>query len=308
MIRRAAKMQIEDETLHCVAFLGVDTEAGFFACGTCFFVQVIEKDMAFVYAITASHVIGSAHGETISVRVQRTSGAPRTFRTLNSDWMTHPDSTVDICLYPVDLVKWDTDDDLHIVALTWPSMAMTIAEAEQCGFGIGSDIFIPNVFTAALGEKQNLPVVRFGHVAAMAIEPIRFASPKRPAYLIETRSLGGMSGSPVIFHTDPARKGRRKPFKREADTGLLITPYFLVGILKGNWSGSYIDDFVGTDNMHSDAEFNSGLSVVLPVIDILEAIYQPRLCEQRRETVEAIRKSTGFKMLSETVLIRGISR
>jgi len=290
-------MHIEDHFLHCVAFLGVDTEAGFSAYGTCFFMQVIEDDMAFVYAITASHVIANASGDAISVRVQRRSGSPRSFRTLKSDWIEHPDKTVDISVYPVDWTKLDADDDLYVVALTAPSITMREKDAERYGFGIGSDLFIPSAFTAALGEKQNIPVVRFGHVAAMAIEPIRLASPKRPAYLIETRSLGGMSGSPIMFHIDPARKGRRQPFKREADTGLLIAPYFLVGILKGTWSSQYVDDFIRTENIDSDAEFNSGLSVALPAIDILEAIYQPCLCEQRRETVEAIRKSTGFKTL-----------
>jgi hypothetical protein len=92
-----------------------------------------------------------------------------------------------------------------------------------------------------------------------------------------------------MFHTEPARKGRRKPFKPEADTGLQITPYFLVGILKGSWSGQYMEDFITHENIKTDTEFNSGLSVALPAVDILEVLYQTILTVERRKILALAR-------------------
>jgi hypothetical protein len=99
------------------------------------------------------------------------------------------------------LAGWEKDGDLDIIALDAPRMFLDQVREDHFGFGIGSDIFIPSAFVSMAGEKQNIPIVRFGHVAAVALEPTD-GSPRKPAFLIETRSLGGMSGSPVMFHTD----------------------------------------------------------------------------------------------------------
>ena len=129
----------------------------------------------------------------------------------------------------------------------------------------------------------------------MALEPVIMASPKRSAFLVETRSLGGMSGSPVMFHTDPARAGRREPLQTDPTTGLLIGPYFLVGILLGGWSGQYTADFLTRNGVGTDVEFNSGISVVIPSSSIMEVINQEALRNTRNETISEIRKTSGYR-------------
>jgi hypothetical protein len=225
IIQREADMHIDGQFINCVSFIGKQTEVGFYAEGTCFFLQVVEEEhMLFTYAVTASHIIRNLTGDVISIRVQRRPDLPpKIFNTSKSEWHNHPDPDIDICAYTIDWRIWNTDNDLNILALT-QGVILTPEKQKLLGFGVGSDVFIPSAFVAALGERQNIPVVRFGHVAAMALEPIAVASPKRPAFLIETRSLGGMSGSPVMFHTDPARSGQRETLQTD-DAGFLITPY-----------------------------------------------------------------------------------
>ena len=106
---------------------------------------------------------------------------------------------------------------------------------------------------------------------------------KNPAFLIETRSLGGMSGSPVMFHTEPTRRYRREPLwtePAEPATGLRIASYFLVGMLLGGWYGQNAADFAETEGRilnPTDGDFNTGIAVVLPHTQIVRVIDQDEL-------------------------------
>jgi hypothetical protein len=302
MIQREAKMQIDDQFIHCAGFIGYQTERGFKADATCFFMSVIEDNHTFAYAITAGHAIKNLKAETVPIRVQRKPGlSPRVIPTNRFDWIYHPtdDQFVDVALYEIDWRAWDSDNDLDIVTLTAPNIIMTREQEEHFGFGLGSEVFIPSGFAGMVGEKRNIPVVRFGHVAAMALEPTA-GSPRSPAFLIEMHSLGGMSGSPIMFHTDPSRRSRRQPLSTDQDSGLRIAPYFLIGMLLGAWSGKYITDFIATDDTipPTDVEFNSGISVALPISQIIEVLNQPILVNRRRDTVNQIRLESGYRPLS----------
>jgi hypothetical protein len=136
------------------------------------------------------HVIENFKIRQISVRVQRKPPLPpKPIETYSADWINHPDKNSDICAYPIDWQAWEKDGDLDIIALDAPRMFLDQVREDHFGFGIGNDIFIPSAFVSMAGEKQNIPIVRFGHVAAMTLEPTD-GSPRKPAFLIETRSLG----------------------------------------------------------------------------------------------------------------------
>ncbi len=64
-------------------------------------------------------------------------------------------------------------------------------------------VFFVGLFAQDYGRQQNLPVARFGQISRMPIEPVTFKYPggvttKALAYLVECRSWGGHSGSPVL--------------------------------------------------------------------------------------------------------------
>src|ERR1700730_18017548 len=105
-------MQIDDQFIHCVGFVGVETVRGFRPDGTCFFLNLYDDEHTFTYAATAGHVIRNFSSDVISIRVQRKSGlAPRIFDTKRDEWIFHHDPNVDICVYTVNWRNWEADGD-----------------------------------------------------------------------------------------------------------------------------------------------------------------------------------------------------
>jgi hypothetical protein len=74
------------------------------------------------------------------------------------------------------------------------------------GVEVGDELFSPGLFVQSSGERRNLPVVRFGHIARMPGEElVTLETESRGpidirAYLAETHSWGGYSGSPVFWN------------------------------------------------------------------------------------------------------------
>jgi hypothetical protein len=171
-------------------------------------------------------------------------------------------------------------------------------------------VFICGAFVGRVGYKKNIPVVRIANIAAMPEEPIDFASPRQPAYLIETRSLGGTSGSPVFLNLDPTRVRRRAKGYRvgmvkgdtiEATTHLIL-PYMLLGMIIFIHGGSYEQDFVVEDDsdVHplKDADFNAGIAVALPTQAILDLLNSGPAKEGRMREIENKRKQSGARPAS----------
>jgi|ERR1700730_7069528 len=61
---------------------------------------------------------------------------------------------------------------------------------------------------------------------------------------------------------------------------------------------AYLNDFVPTDldrKPLADADINSGISVVLPVVEILNFLYLPKLVAERASAIEERRKVVGYR-------------
>ena len=85
---------------------------------------------------------------------------------------------------------------------------------EAKNLGVGDEVFIAGLFTRAIGQARNLPIIRMGTVAMMPDEKILFHKKMIDAYLIESRSIGGLSGSPVFIRetiSTPVAIDRFKP-------------------------------------------------------------------------------------------------
>ncbi len=300
VVERQSHMQIDDIILKCTAFVGVPTEQGFHAEGTAFFVSVTQRDLDFYYVVTCRHVIKNFRETAIWIRVNRKDKPPLVIESAKSEWVGHPESSVDISVWPFDLRRFDADDELDIGFIPRETDPHIRRISEHYGFSLGVSVFIVGAFTARIGERSNIPIVRFGNIAAMPSEPIPPYSRWKPAFLIETRSLGGTSGSPVFFHTAPERLpagSRRGVLNR--DTGEVPVPYILIGMIISNHAGSYVTDFAanGADDPGSDdrdrvlppgdSDFNAGISVALPVSHIFEALDHPGLQSARDATMEA---------------------
>src|SRR5258705_8778907 len=74
---------------------------------------------------------------------------------------------------------------------------------------------ITGLFLGHHGKSRNVPIVRFGTVSAMPGELLESTYTNKPhqSYVIESRSLGGLSGSPVflILESLAGMKSRELP-------------------------------------------------------------------------------------------------
>ena len=306
-----AAMQVDEGVLKCAVFLGVPTERGFCADGSGFFMFITEEDLDFTYVVTCRHVVRpfeprrstTPNPEKIWIRANtRKDHKPREIPTVRGDWICHQDKSLDICVYPFDVAKWDADDSLDIARLETHTIVLHENLEKHVALSLGDEVFIPGCFVGRVGELRNIPVVRVGNIAALPYEPVWGASPRHPAYLIETKSLGGISGSPVFLHLLPTR--HVPPRKLRAADGKEVNPALLIGIMQGLHSGNYHADFVGDDPeaiippVPADVDFNAGIGVTIPIKHILEMFNHPTLKEARLATIKAKKKDSGFREAS----------
>jgi hypothetical protein len=135
-------------------------------------------------------------------------------------------------------------------------------------------VFIAGLFIERLGESRNIPIVRIGNIAAIAGEPIKtpFAD-KVVVHLIESRSIGGLSGSPVFVHLGQIRKVGDRILFSTGGGGV----FYLFGLIHGHWDeGKTILKTILKENV------NMGIAMVVPMEKILEVLNQPTLVELRQ--------------------------
>jgi hypothetical protein len=167
-------------------------------------------------------------------------------------------------------------------------------EISESGVGAGDDVFIAGLFNRLRGQSRNLPLVRMGNVAmipdpgelvpGVKIGQNRVADVE--AYLIEARSLGGLSGSPVFVRTTVSQETMvttrdGPPKKTEC---LVLGPFFLLGLINSHWD---IDPLEKNDpdlrGGNKPQAVNLGIAVVIPAKKIKDTLYHPELVEARRK-------------------------
>lgn len=98
------------------------------------------------------------------------------------------------------------------------------------------------------------------------------------AYLIEARSIGGISGSPVFFATSPIKGG-----------SLILKgggkAFYLGGLIHGHYDSEMADNIQETKKEKSEKSINMGIAIVIPASKILETLNQEEL-KQRRIVAE----------------------
>jgi len=312
-----SQVQVADEIRKCSAFIGVQTQRGFSALGSGFLGIMGQDGFEFVYLVTAAHVVWPEHSSNrsnaeppqgaIDVRFNKQDGSPHIIKTKQSDWIFHSDRHVDLAALPLGFFDAPPPANFDTKIVNIRGMAVTPERIEKFGISLGDEIFIVGAFVGRVGERKNIPIIRVGNIAAMPEEPIAFGSPKKAAYLIETRSLGGISGSPVFVNLQPTRinqtpRAAKIPDPVDATRQQEVLPYALLGIVLGAHSGQYSDDFVSegdTDiKVPKDADFNAGISVVLPIQEALDFLESEKVMGQRTEDIEARRQQSGYRPTS----------
>jgi hypothetical protein len=272
----AINMRIKDDALKCVVFIGMEIVCGSAKtkqwCGTGFLVSRPSNKFttaSFVYLVTAKHVVAEIGKRDFIVRINTKDGKSADFHVHpNIKWFFHPkeDESSDVAVYPlwIDTATFATLDYAAIST----KMFVTDTVIQSADIGVGDEVFMIGLFAHYSGNEKNFPIVRTGNIAMIPSEPIPTSNfGNMEVYLIESRSIGGLSGSPV-FVLKEYEIGRWR--------------FHLLGLVHGHWqvdSDQIID--ASTKDSKTTAGVNVGIAMVTPAKKILETIEQEKLSEIR---------------------------
>ena len=110
------------------------------------------------------------------------------------------------------------------------------------------------------------------------------------AYLIEARSIGGLSGSPVFIHMPPIRIVDGKP----VSSATPVYQLYLLGLMHGHFDIENLNsDVVLEDEKDATSGIHSGVGVVIPVEKIIETLMQQELVDMRKKAFDNDRTNTA---------------
>lgn len=265
-------MRVPDEILKCVCFVGYRMNDGTTRlAGTAFFCGrplPSLPDRHFGYLVTAAHVISKIRDtglDRVLLRLNRTGVGAIWVETPINDWISHPDPTIDLAVYRIAAPDWSDHRAFPLNSVVNDE----IITAEN--IGIGTEVFVTGLFSHHYGQEQNTPIVRVGSIAAMRTARVATKVGQMDAYLIESRSIGGLSGSPVFAHPGVIRT--------TGDNAITFnTSFFLLGVVHGHY------DETGT----AAAVVNVGIAVVVPIARLLELLEIPPIRDPERAEEERL--------------------
>jgi len=240
------------------------------------------------YLVTAAHCIPT-DGSPLEMRVNLRDGSVRPMDAPLTWWRHPTDTAVDVAV-----ARWPESHEANIAMVPEEMFARDgdfYADDDPPGIagrliGEGDEVFITGLFADAHGERRNLPVVRTGNIARLTDYQERILTewPDGPiiAHLIEARSRGGLSGSPVF-----ARRSVEFTMPNEQNPSH--------GPLKFIAYGADVR-FLGLIHGHADdarrpsEAINMGIAFVVPAKHVLETLAHPEL-EAMRE--QEFRRSIG---------------
>ena len=294
-------VRVPDFVLKCVGFVcpvehrdsggvpsGEPQGTGFFVSVPCEHPEMLAKGACTVYFVTAKHVLDELKGRKIFFSVNKIGGGKTTIERIIGDrWWHHPtDSTADVAVAPV----WPSHDadliSVNIAQLGVPSLLASV------NIGIGDEVYSTGLFAPVDVEHQNVPIIRQGNLAMLPAQQIQTELGYADMYLIEARSIGGISGSPVFvrptieFKVPEKRTG--KPFD-VFGAGLGI---ILLGLMHGHWDVKESEMNKARFVHDRQRGVNMGIAMVVPAIKILETINQEALMKMRRD--EEKRSTSGM--------------
>jgi hypothetical protein len=283
--------RIRDEFLDSVIYLypsEKDADEGARAGGSGFLVgvpiEVSPRTFWFIYAVTNKHVI--ENGNPI-IRVNTERGKD-IILTDEREWSFHPNGDdIAVCQIAFDPAH-------HKINFLSRSSFLDLQTVKHFGIGPGDDVFVVGRFINHEGKQRNLPTARFGCIAQMPWEPIRQDTGfDQESFLVEIRSIGGYSGSPVFVHI-----GRFNSGAGRTNTNWEYGPW-LLGI---DWG--HINDWTPVCDASRrpinpaqpksmQVTVNTGMMAVVPAWKLAEMLDCDEMADQRTANVKEIIEKEG---------------
>ncbi|MGD9712712.1 MAG: hypothetical protein AB7V46_11660 [Thermomicrobiales bacterium] len=232
-----------------------------------------------MYLVTAAHVARKLEGHRSAIRANTKDGGSTVFWIPeNLKWIYHamtPD-LVDVAVIP-----WSPPEVIQYKHLP-SSLFLTEETIRSKSIGTGDEVFLTGLFAHLTGTTRNLPIVRMGSIAMMPSEPVPSSLGDIEAYLIEARSIGGLSGSPVfVRETIPLGTGA----------------FHLLGLMHGHWDippeakndNADVEDLDGLGE--NAGSVNMGIAIVVPAKKVWEVLNHPEQIQKRREAADEYRRT-----------------
>jgi hypothetical protein len=295
--KRQHEMRVTDLIPKGVVFIGhLGVNDDFAPDGTGFFLVMQVYGQAFPYIVTAKHVIDQATGDErlrdVLIRVNTKAGKIEYVKTKPAQWHLHPDHVedgrkrkyIDVAAFGlVNYRKWE-----HVDYRKWDFSFHS--EDEICTdeiikryeIGLGDEVAIPGLFLSHIGTERNVPVLRMGTIAAMRSEPVPTSHGPMDAYLVEMRSVGGISGSPVVMNMAVRPEVLHPGTPSVTQIEKAPRHHFLFGLVHGHYTITTQDEWVFKTNQQV-GDINAGIAIVVPVSKITETILQPSALGEEAE-------------------------
>jgi len=263
---------IADDFLDSVIYLyrsEFEAKEGENAGGSGFLVSVPSQNPnlgpngGYLFAVTNRHVIDE--GATVA-RLNTADGGFDVFPFPKSRWV--PSATDDLAVCPMPLI-----DGAQFRFKAVPTKHFLRKEhIADWGIGPGDTAFMVGRFINHEGIQRNQPTVRFGSIAQMPWEPIRYElggkTHDQESFLVEVRSIGGYSGSPVFLFVDPLyHRDEKKSISRDRNTWLLGIDW---GHIR-DWVTLHSQDRKPMTNA-AQVPLNTGVAGVIPAWKLLELL------------------------------------
>jgi hypothetical protein len=279
-------------------------------CGTGFLVSVKSARVQgnrYGFVVTARHVADRMLLGDWVIRINTSDGRSIDVQgTKDNPWWFHPTDPDGV---DVAVTTYGVPDDLSVsIDATSTPIAAFLDERiiTESNIGAGDEVHIVGIFNKMTGHSRNLPIVRSGNVALIpdvgARIPgvvIRNRPVEAEAYLIEARSVGGISGSPVFVRTTGTLI---MPSQNKA-TGEIQTlewsvpgKYYLMGLVHGHW------EVLAQDKNETEPRtavrgredaVNMGIAVVIPANKIKEVLYHPEIVAMMAKSDQDIIDAQG---------------
>jgi hypothetical protein len=238
--------------------------------GTGFFVslqsQIVGKP--FVYGVTNWHVISDCDKPTL--RLNMVSRGWDTLETSKRSWIRHP--TEDIAVIPIA----ELSDEYNVRFVNSEEWFVTPNDMDRFSYGAGDEVVMIGRLIGHDGKARNAPISRFGNISRNPIQ-------EQPSFLVEMRSIGGHSGSPVFAIPSAIQMpGVRKEGAPRKLLGIDSGHHReLAKILHRTSAGEWKE----VQDMRSFS--NTSIATVIPAWKIAELLNIPKLQKQREKAEQA---------------------
>lgn len=298
-------VKLTDSFLNTVAFLCIEEEVEpgrreVVPRATAFFVTVRDPDhpgATYPYVVTARHCIEETAGRPFFIRFNWQQEFDDK-QTHEGEWFLHHDPHSDVAVAPFApsgrgnyaISVLEPDKFVRADYTVDPSTLMNRGVSPvRFPVSTGDGVVFISLFVQAPGTLSNLPVARFGHIARMPRELVRFrrsdgTEVELLGYLAESYSWGGHSGAPAFWHHPAVRMVEvQEEGKEPVQVPVTDDIKALLGVVSGHFDIAQKAEVKGDILGSVSTNINAGMAVITPAEAIRELLMREDVVADRQE-------------------------